>query len=61
MEYIKKLVALTTSPLVPTKALMKSLRVVGKTTCDGNESDGKANTRPESTDYDGLYVELGRE
>jgi len=32
-----------------------------KTECGGNESDGKANTRPESTDYDGLYVELGRE
>ena len=25
------------------------------------ESDGKANTRTESTDYDGFYVELGGE
>ena len=55
MEYIKKLVALTTSPLAPTETL------IGKTACGGNESDGQANTRQESTDYDGLYVELGRE
>jgi hypothetical protein len=27
--------------------------------CGGIESDGKANTRPESTDYDGFYMELG--
>ena len=33
--------ALTTSPLVPTEALMKSLWVTGKkTVCGGNESDG---------------------
>ena len=25
------------------------------------ESDGEANTRTESTDYDGFYVELGGE
>jgi hypothetical protein len=40
MEYIKKLVALTTSPLIPTETLMKSLWVIGKTACGGNESDG---------------------
>ena len=32
--------ALTTSPLVPTEALMKSLRVIGKIACGGNKSDG---------------------
>jgi hypothetical protein len=52
---------LTISPLLPIEALMASLWVTTKTMCGGNKSDGQANTSSESTDYDGLYMELGGE
>jgi hypothetical protein len=46
-----------------TKALMNSSATDYKENkcVVATESDGEANTRTESTDYDGFYVELGGE
>jgi hypothetical protein len=63
MWYRKICRTLTTSPLLPTKALYEFPAAdYRETKCVVvTESDGEANTRLESTDYGGFYVELGGE
>jgi len=55
--WLSQLTSLTTKALMNSSAAdyKENKRVVA------TESDGKANTRTESTDYDGFYVDLGGE
>jgi len=55
--WLSQLTSLTTKALMNSSAAdYKENKCVVVT-----ESDGEANTRTESTDYDGFYVELGGE
>jgi hypothetical protein len=55
--WLSQLTSLTTEALMNSSAAdYKENKCVVAT-----ESDGEANTRTESTDYDGFYVELGGE
>jgi len=55
--WLSQLTSLTTKVLMNSSAAdYKKIKCVVAT-----ESDGKTNTKTESTDYDGFYVELGGE